>query len=92
MSRTQLAACAGCAVLEVQIANEVRRRRRALGLTQAEAAERMGWRPDYWRRLESGRHVHTLETLIRVSRALETHVAVLLEVIDQAAVGPVGRR
>jgi transcriptional regulator with XRE-family HTH domain len=56
------------------IAAQLRARRLQLGLSQAEAAERVGWPQPTWARLEAGRHAPTLETLERAAAALGCRV------------------
>lgn len=70
------------------IPERIRARRLALGLTQAEAAERADMAQGYWSRLEGGTRPDrgqtepTLTTLLRVAHALECGVAALLEQDD----------
>lgn len=55
----------------------MRSRRRALGLTQAQAAELAAVTPAYWQRIEARRANVTLAVMTRVANALETTPAEL---------------
>jgi len=48
----------------------VRARRKALAMTQAEAAEKAGWVQSRWADIEADRFSPTLDTLRRVAKAL----------------------
>jgi ribosome-binding protein aMBF1 (putative translation factor) len=56
--------------LQVSIARNILRRRRALGWTQAELAKRAGLRPETLNRLEKAKHAPTVATVERIERAL----------------------
>ncbi len=56
------------------LAQIVIRRRGQLGLSQAELAQRMGTSHSAISRIESGRHVTTVQTLRRLAAALGTHL------------------
>lgn len=56
----------------------MRRHRARLGLTQEEAAHRMGVAPRYIQKLESGEVNATLRTLARVAATLHIEVGELL--------------
>lgn len=56
--------------LQVSIARNILRRRRALGWSQAELAKRAGVRPETLNRLEKARHAPTVTTVERLERAL----------------------
>ena len=53
-------------------------RRASLGITQAEAARRLGCSQSYWADLEADRKDHAIGTLARVAAALGCTVADLL--------------
>jgi transcriptional regulator with XRE-family HTH domain len=59
-------------------ADHVRARRKAIGFTQEELAERSGFSTNYIARLELGMSVPSLSTLSRLSRALGVGVTDLL--------------
>lgn len=56
--------------LQVSIARNILRRRRALGWSQAELAKRAGVRTETLNRLEKARHAPTVTTVDRLERAL----------------------
>lgn len=56
----------------------IRARREALGLTQAKLAEKVGCTSNYVGVLERGLKLPTLDTLVRVAKALEMSPAELL--------------
>lgn len=60
-------------------------RRKALGLTQAGAAERLGVDTETLSRFERGKHVPSLLTLERLAAVLATTCSVLL---DEVALAP----
>lgn len=62
-----------------QVAATVRERRKALGLTQPQAAERARVSKSTWYHLELGDRDVTLRTLARAAAALDCTVGVLLE-------------
>lgn len=53
-----------------QIAGNLRKSRRKLGLTQAELAEKAGVNPNYYSRIERGEVRPSVEILHRVIKAL----------------------
>lgn len=62
------------------VGRKVAELRNALGLTQQALAERIGdVTPQYVGLVEQGRQNLTIETLVKVSNALEVHVRVLFE-------------
>jgi len=62
----------------LQVAKNIARRRRQLGLTQAQLAERLGIETETLSRFERGKHAPTLRNLIRLAELLQTTVADLL--------------
>ena len=52
------------------IGDNIRRKREAAGLTQVQAAERMGCQQPWWSALECDRKGMSLSTLQRVAKAL----------------------
>ena len=63
---------------ELTTGQKIRQRRNDLGLTQAEAAARMGKSHSYWSDLERDRRAHSLATLVPVAAALGCRLSVLL--------------
>jgi transcriptional regulator with XRE-family HTH domain len=61
-----------------QIAKNIQTRRKALGYTQENMAER-GFNYRYWQKLESGAYSPTLRTLYRIAKTLNTTVNVLIK-------------
>jgi DNA-binding XRE family transcriptional regulator len=59
------------------LGRNIRQKRNALGLTQADAAERAGiyWR--HWQKIEAGQVNATIATLVSVAVALETTIPAL---------------
>ncbi len=57
--------------MRVSIARTILRRRRALGLTQAELARRSRIRPETLNRIEQAKRAPTITTLDRIDRALK---------------------
>lgn len=55
----------------VSLARKLIHRRRELGLTQLELAERAGVRPETISRLESAKHVPSIATVDKIDRALK---------------------
>ena len=68
--------------LAVRLSRNIAGRRRALDLTQAQLAERLGVDTETLSRFERGKHLPSLATLERLAEQLQTTVAVLL---DEAA-------
>lgn len=66
-------------VAVLRVALNIGARRRALGLTQAQLAERLGVDTETLSRFERGKHVPTLKNLIRLASLLQTTVADLLK-------------
>ena len=64
--------------LKETIGRGVYQARKALELTQAEAAERIGMRPDFYARVERGATMPSLRTLTRIIWALDASAEVLL--------------
>ena len=62
----------------LRVARNIGERRRALGLTQAQLAERLGVDTETLSRFERGKHAPTLKNLIRLAGLLQTTVADLL--------------
>lgn len=52
----------------------LKRRRRALGLTQEDVADHLGIVPRHYQKIESGKANITLRTLVRLSDALKLPV------------------
>lgn len=63
----------------VRLSRNIAGRRRALDLTQAQLAERLGVDTETLSRFERGKHLPSLATLERLAEQLQTTVAVLLE-------------
>jgi len=59
------------ATLAVIVARKILRRRRALGLTQAELARRANIRPETLNRIEQGKHKPSVPTIDKLDRALK---------------------
>lgn len=68
--------------LAVRLSRNIAGRRRALDLTQAQLAERLGVDTETLSRFERGKHLPSLATLERLAEQLQTTVAALL---DEAA-------
>jgi transcriptional regulator with XRE-family HTH domain len=64
--------------LKDAIARGVYQARKALELTQKDAAERIGVRPDFYDRIERGATMPSLRTLTRIVWALDASADVLL--------------
>lgn len=64
--------------LVLRVAQNIGARRRALGLTQAQLAERLGVDTETLSRFERGKHAPTLKNLARLAGLLQTTVADLL--------------
>lgn len=64
--------------LVIRVARNIGIRRRALGLTQAQLAERLGVDTETLSRFERGKHAPTLKNLVRLASLLQTTVADLL--------------
>lgn len=62
----------------LRVGHNIGERRRALGLTQAQLAERLGVDTETLSRFERGKHAPTLKNLIRLAGLLQTTVADLL--------------
>lgn len=63
----------------LRVAHNIGVRRRALGLTQAQLAERLGVDTETLSRFERGKHAPTLKNLIRLAGLLQTTVTDLLD-------------
>lgn len=64
--------------LLLRVAENIKERRRALGLTQAQLAERLGVDTETLSRFERGKHSPTLKNLARLAGLLQTTVSDLL--------------
>ncbi len=62
----------------MKIGDKIRERRKALGLTQAQAAEKYGCRRSVWADIEIDRRSPSLNRLERIARVLKCHVRDLL--------------
>ncbi len=58
-----------------RVAGNLEKLRRSKGWTQAEAAERIEGDLRWYQRLESGKHVLSLDTLVRLSQAFKVDVS-----------------
>jgi transcriptional regulator with XRE-family HTH domain len=76
---------AGQSELPVRLGRNLAARRKALGLTQAGVAERLGVDTETLSRFERGKHVPSLLTLERLAAVLATTCSVLL---DEVALAP----
>ncbi len=64
--------------LLLRVAENIKERRRALGLTQAQLAERLGVDTETLSRFERGKHSPTLKNLARLAGLLQTTISDLL--------------
>jgi transcriptional regulator with XRE-family HTH domain len=64
--------------LAVQLARTIARRRSALGLSQAELAERLDLAPKTISGLERAKHLPSLVTVVRLAEVLQVSVSELL--------------
>lgn len=71
----------------VVFARNMRRRRRALDLTQEEAGDRVHMNMSYWGRIERARIEPGVRTVVRIAAALETTPAELLGPLERGADG-----
>ncbi len=71
--------------LPVRLSRNISTRRRALGLTQAQLAERLGVDTETLSRFERGKHLPSVTTLERLASLLLTTVGELLDEQPQAA-------
>jgi len=62
----------------IRVGRNIKERRSALGLTQAQLAERLGVDTETLSRFERGKHAPTLKNLIRLAGLLQTTTADLL--------------
>lgn len=69
-------------LIGVVIGEEIRRIRKARGLTQEDLAKKLGSHREIVTRVESGKHCMTTENLIDYARALQVHPAYILQVLD----------
>jgi transcriptional regulator with XRE-family HTH domain len=81
----------------VVLAHNMRRRRRALNLTQEAASDRVGMNMSYWGRVERARIEPGVRTMVRIAAALDTAPAELLAGFDAGElvlhrVSPAGSR
>lgn len=74
-----------------RLAQRIRELRTERGFTQAEAARRAGMQRPIYTRAESGKHVLSLDVLLRLARAFEVPITVLVEVIDDRTTPEGGR-
>ena len=68
----------GAPTLEARFSRNVAARRNALGITQAQLAERVGVDTETVSRFERGKHLPSLKTLERLAGELTTTIADLL--------------
>ena len=66
-----------CSIGE-RLGRNIKQCRAALGLTQAQLAERLGMETETLSRFERGKHLPTLKNLLRMAEVLRTSVADLL--------------
>lgn len=66
-----------------RIGARVRALREAAGLTQGELARRTGIHRPNIARIESGRHMPSLDTVVRIARALDVQPSAILSVLDE---------
>ena len=59
--------------IQVSIARDIIKERRALGLSQSQLAELAGLRQETLSRLESGKHSPTVRTVEKIDRALKRY-------------------
>lgn len=71
--------------IHLWIAENVSNRRKELGMTQQELADKIPTARPYVAHLEAGRVNATVEVLWRVARALQTEPAALIETPEKAA-------
>jgi transcriptional regulator with XRE-family HTH domain len=64
--------------LEIRLARNIATRRKALGLTQAQLAEKLGVETETLSRFERGKHLPSLATLERLAGLLQVTVSELL--------------
>lgn len=76
----------------VKIGERVKARRAALGLKQAELAEKAGVSPSYLSRLEAGQSGDSVDELLRIARALACRLADLVGETEDEMVAEVRRR
>lgn len=65
--------------LALTIGKNVESRRLYLGLSRAEAAERVGLLPQYFSTTENGRRLPTLRSLLRLAASIEVNPSILLD-------------
>lgn len=82
-SETTVAA-PGTTSLADRLSRNIAARRRALGLTQAQIAERLGVDTETLSRFERGKHLPSLATLERLAQVLATTIAELLSEEEKA--------
>lgn len=78
--RRQTSQCGGALLLRKHFARNVRRLRKAKGLTQQQLADAAGINRTFISRLERGHFSATLETVAAVASALEMTAAQLVEI------------
>ncbi len=74
-------------LLQGTLAEHMRERRKALGLTQEQLADKSGLSPNYIAKLELEKRAPSLNVLIALADALEISVSELLS--DEAWLGPI---
>lgn len=62
------------------VAANIRARRKQLGLTQTEAADRIGWKQQAWAPYETGDRSVGVEVLADIAAALETTMSELVSI------------
>lgn len=62
----------------LELAGRLKARRMNVGMTQEQLSEKTGIAPQHLSRLETARQLPTLDTLVRLARALDTTVSFLL--------------
>ena len=60
-----------------ELGRNIWQKRKALGLTQAETAERAGLHPRHYQKIEAGESNVSLSSIVGIAYALETTVAAL---------------
>jgi len=65
------------------IAAGIKAARKRRGLTQAELADKIGTRQSVISRIESGDHLPSLSTLIRLARALDMELYIVLRDLNE---------
>lgn len=71
------------ATIDEQLGGKITRQRKAVGLTQAELAERVGVQPETISRIETGARAASLALIARVADALEVELHELVRFADR---------